>query len=321
MIKKLFHNYFSLAALLLLAVSVIIISCNEVSDSLAPYSGSPAMSNIQIQGGTFKPKVTWIGGYVTVFGVNRGSQAALDTSLVWLVYAPNDGVHYPVQFGTLPDGAQDITANYGGIKIDSLNEDNTYTFWVMKANAWNQVSTQKNKIIQVDTVNKSTTYSISADTIKVSSLSYFQAALPVNLYINISSVSSFGQLAKITVAETNKDNNPLLTWAITQSGVPDSMISAVGIVEGQEYIATNTVWEVWSVHDSSGTALYGKDDIISSPIALGQSFTGTQVFAAYPDSGLARGHYYYVWIADKTWDGLTRARFAKGYAYATFKVY
>lgn len=310
------------AAVIALSISAgIFYACNEVSSTLAPYSGTPAMSGIQIQSGSYSPKVTWLGGYVSVFAVNRGTNAALDTSLVWLVYASGDGIHYPVQFNKLPVGTQDLTTQYGGKKIDSLSEDNTYTFWVMKQSVWSQLSSQSNKIFNVDTLSKTPAFTINGDTVKISSMNYFQETLPVNLYININEVHTFGQLATLNVTETNVNNNPILTWSIIQSGVPDSMIAAVGIVEGQEYDPNNTVWEVWSVQDSAGTPIYGKNDLISSPIFMGENFPGTQVFAAYPANGLQRGHYYYVWIADKTWDGTTRLRFAKGYAYATIRVY
>ncbi|MHB8579238.1 MAG: hypothetical protein ACYDA4_05180, partial [Ignavibacteriaceae bacterium] len=242
-------------------------------------------------------------------------------SLVWLVYDSNDNIHYPVSFGTLPPGAKDITSKYGSKTVDSLSEDVTYTFWIMKEKVWDPISNITGKIFSVDSTKNSALYTISQDSISISSANFFEITVPINLYINISDVNSFGQLAKLSVVETNTNNSPILSWQIIESGVPDSMISAVGIVEGQEYQATNTVWEVWSVQDSAGNPIFGHNDLINSPVSMGQNFAGTQVFTPYPANGLVRGHYYYVWIADKTWDGLTRLRFAKGYAYATFKVY
>ena len=73
--------------------------------------------------------------------------------------------------------------------------------------------------------------------------------------------------------------------------------------------------------DSAGTPIYGKDDIIKSPVQAGQSFSSTYVFNEYPENGLERGKNYYLWIANKNWDGVTRLRFAKGYAYITFQTY
>jgi len=318
--RKIIHQF----SFVVIALSIIVglfCSCNEVSSTLAPYSGTPAMSDIEIQSGSYLPKVTWLGGYVSVFAVNRGTHAGLDTSLVWLIYASNDGIHYPIKFNELPSGAQDLTAQYGGEKIDSLAEDYTYTFWVMKQSVWSQLSSQTNKIFEVDSLNKTSSYTINADTINISSMNYFQEALPVNLYINITDVISYGPLATVNVTETNRDNNPILSWIINQAGIPDSMISAVGITDGQEYDPNKIIWEVWSVQDSAGTPIYGKNDLISSPVKLGDSFSGTQVFTNYPSDGLQRGHNYYIWIADKTWDGITRQRFAKGYAYATIAVY
>lgn len=51
---------------------------------------------------------------------------------------------------------------------------------------------------------------------------------------------------------------------------------------------------------------------------MGDTFEGTHVFSEFPENGLERNKTYYIWIANETWDGANRLRFADGYAYATF---
>jgi hypothetical protein len=53
----------------------------------------------------------------------------------------------------------------------------------------------------------------------------------------------------------------------------------------------------------------------------GQEFPETFVFTEYPAGGLKRNTDYYVWIANKNWDGENRQRFTLYYAYATFSTY
>jgi hypothetical protein len=58
--------------------------------------------------------------------------------------------------------------------------------------------------------------------------------------------------------------------------------------------------------------------VINAPLVAGQSFPETQIFVDYPAEGLARNRTYYIWIANKLWDGEGRIRVTSYYAYATF---
>ena len=220
-------------------------SCNEVSDSLAPYTGSPDVSSINIEQNTYLPKVTWLGGYITVLGINQGSRAALDSTLVWLIYQPGNAIQYPVKFGALPSGASDLTTRYQGKKLDSLSEDKSYTFWVMKEDAWNNISSLSDMNIVIDSSKNAQVSEQRNDTVIISS--HYAAIENINIdkWVNIKNITGFGTLATIKIQTTNS-NSPIIKWSIVDPDAPDSSIAALGIVVGQEYSSTNVVWEVYS---------------------------------------------------------------------------
>ena len=295
------------------------LSCTEKSGTTtAPYQNSRDISDIVIEEESFNPKLTWLGGYASVIGVNRDSVAALDSSLIWLIYVPDNNLHYPVQFGELPDGAQDLTSAYGGSKLDRLTEDNNYTFWVMKAEAWQKVSMHDGKKLFPDSVSGHGDVTVIGDSIFCGSRIYTEKYKQLDVYVNLSNIKPVGKLANIFVEQPITSNNPKITWEIKQVGVTDTLLSAMGIVLGQSYNPNNLVWEVWSV-DSSGTKpIYGKENIIAQPVVCGDSFEKSHVFVQYPPTGLERNKDYYIWIANKDWDGEKRLRVTNFYAYVTF---
>jgi hypothetical protein len=81
------------------------------------------------------------------------------------------------------------------------------------------------------------------------------------------------------------------------------------------------VWEVISANVLPDSTIYWKNDVITSPFRLGQSFPGTTVFVVYPAAGLKRNQQYYLWFANKYWDQTTRLRSTPNYGFATFTVW
>ena len=304
--------------MLIIVWSIIFYSCNKEDNSLAPYAGTPALSNLVVEEGSFNPKVTWVGGEVSVLGVNKGSKAALDSSLVWLIHSSSNNILYPVKFGKIPSGAQDITSQFGGVLKDSLDEDEEYTFWVMKAEVWNQAAANPNKEILSDSVAGSAVV-VSGDTIMITPFSFTRASKKLNVYINILSPRSLGPLADLTV-ETTTLNIPRIRWKIKAAGVTDTLIAAIGLAKGSIYDFSGAVWEVYSVRDSSGTSIYARDNVISGPVLVGESFPNTKTFVEFKMENFERNNDYNIWIADKTWDKVNRQRFTRGYAYITFRV-
>lgn len=305
----------SLAIILLVAITN---SCEKVDNTLAPYVGSPKMSGIAIESKSFTPKVTWIGGYVTAFGINKGDAAALDNSLIWLIYKPGNGITYPVKYGELQQGVQDLTSQYGGSFIPELIEDSTYTFWVMKEDVWSVVSSNPGKPFVLDST-LSEGYQVIDDTIKLSSSIHTQRTQELDNYINIFEISTFGQLGTIQIQQTNTSDHVQLSWTIHQAGVTDSMIAAIGIVDGNQYTAASSIWEAYSEVDDGGQILYGKHNVVSGPLISGEVLDNTKIFVDYPVQGLERNKTYYVWIANKDWNGVGRLRATPYYAYATFR--
>ncbi len=316
---KKFYSKILAVIVLLILVPLLNPGCTEENNTLAPYVGSPVMSNIMVEPASFKPKITWVGGYASVVGVNRGTRAALDSSLVWLIHSSEDNIHYPVTFGDAVAGTEDLTSQYGGTKADTLSEDETYTFWVMKAELWTQISSQSGKILQIDSSISQSQFTITGDTIFVGTELHSQKSGNLDVFINIENVVAQGRLGQISVTATNS-NRPIVSWTITEEGVDDTLfVSAIGLVEGQQFNNLYMLWDMYSVTDSAGTQLYGRENVIPKPLQIGDAVPGTIVFKEL-EGDLERGKAYYIWIASKHWDRNNRTRFAPGYCYATFNV-
>ncbi len=318
----------------MLAALLLALACgggctNESSDVLAPYvAGGRPLSKMTIEDSVFVPRVSWLGGYVSVFGVNKGKTAKLDSSLVWLIHEANNAIPYPVKLNSLPPGAEDLTATYGGHALPRLAEDVEYTYWVLKDDAWADVSAHPGKPIILDTLSASGVKFVN-DTVYVSHASLTVMSKLMDVYINIKDLVAYGRLVTdpntfktyLNVTASDTCNQPVITWTVKQVGVTDSNIAAMGICVGGEYSVDQTVWEMISKDVQPDTTIYWKNNVISSPIRMGTHITGTETFKEYPVEGLHRGESYYLWIASKDWDGKSRIRTAKYYSYATFNVW
>jgi len=306
---------------LAVVVSCVCAGCQTSEEPLAVYAGGGnSLTTMIVEGGVLSPRVTWVGGYVSAFGVNRGRIARLDSTLIWLVHQGGDNLHFPQTYGQLPAGAEDLTSRYGGHSLGKLAEDEVYTFWIIRDDAWAVIAAQPGKVLAIDSTSTAVTR-LSGDTLYVSARSLALSVTPVDLYISIKNVSSFGKLALINVTATDTSNAPVITFKIIQAGVPDSLLADIGISAGGGYDVTKVVWEVLAVDTSGGQTRYWTKDVIGSPVVVGRDIPGTQTFAAFPAAGLARNQTYYVWIANKNWDQKNRSRTASNYAYATFEVY
>lgn len=295
--------------------------CSDDDNTLAPYDGQRPLANIVLEANSYTPKITWVGGYVSVLGVNRGTRAALDTSLVWLIRIDGNNLHFPVTFGQTPAGAQNITSQFGGQSTDRLQEDVSYTFWVLKAEAWSQVAAQANKPLLVDSSSTASAVAVRNDSVFVSATFHAQQLLPLDVYVNIRDFRSFGRLAVLTLEQTNTSNNPIIRWRVAQAGVTDTLVAVMGLVNATSYLPDNVVWEAWSEEVVGGQSLFGTKNVIAAPVTLGQALAQTRVFYEYPEQGLERDKDYYVWIANNKWDGDNHGRIVNFYAYATFKTF
>ena len=186
------------------------IGCKNEDAALAPYTpGSVTLNAMQVESGTYVPTISWGGGYVSALGVNKGTRARLDTSLIWLIHQAGDAIHYQRQFGVLPTGAQDLTTTYGGQPNTTLAEDQMYSFWVAKDDVWGAITSNAGKTLVSDT-NATGLSRVSGDTLYLNARSFTMKNNPIDLYINIRNVRSVGRLGTISVTQTNTTNAPII---------------------------------------------------------------------------------------------------------------
>ena len=306
--------------LLLFSFSILLNGCNENDNGLAPYSGSPSLSQISIEKNSFEPKITWIGGYVTALGVNENEGAVLNQSLIWLLFNPNDKIKYPALYADLQSGSTNIAPDYGGTSKSNLSEDVLYTFWVVRGSVWNDISAYTNYKFMADSNLAPNSYRLENDSVMISIYNYASLSYQLDVYVNLdtNNVQAFGRLGQISVEPTNSIDNFIVSWIITQADITDSTISAIGLCEGDQYDINKLAWEIWSEELIEGETVFGKKNVIQGPLLLGQQFNETKVFAEFPETGLKRAQNYYLWIATKEWDGARRGRTVPGYAYLRF---
>ena len=312
-----------LAATLLTVLLASVIGCESDDGGLAPYAGGQQeLASITIESESFTPKVTWLGGYAEVFGVNLGSQARLDTSLRWLIRSAGNSLHYPVTFGSLPGGADDLTSAFGGTSLAKFVEDVPYTFWILKEDAWGVVSANPGKALVPDP-NASTPARVQGDTVFVSSFNLVLLNDTIDVYVNIHSVDPRGRLADLWVVQTNTSNQGRVTFTIKQTGVTDTTVATIGLCEDVPAFNVNKViWEILSVDTTGPEPKYRTRNVIDSPVLTGEEVPGTAIFTSFPTEGLKRGKLYYVWIATPEWDGVSRdSRVVPYYSWMTFRTW
>jgi hypothetical protein len=111
----------------LLTVCTAAGGCDAAEHPLAPYEGArPLLIERLTQ--SFAPDVQWVGGRVAAVGINRGSRAALDSTLVWLRTTSGDDLGSPIMVRAEND--EDAVMMHGGMATDSLGSGETYTFWL-----------------------------------------------------------------------------------------------------------------------------------------------------------------------------------------------
>lgn len=128
----------------------VLAGCTDEANPLAPYEGGRPLEFLKVTQ-NFTPEIQWVGGRVAAVGVNRGSVAALDTSLVWLQTAPGNDISSYVTVGQ--NTAADLIRSFGGIPVDSLTDGGEYTFWIAEQSAFEVAldSTQREPVAFADT--------------------------------------------------------------------------------------------------------------------------------------------------------------------------
>ncbi len=113
-------------------LAALVAGCSQESNPLAPYDGHRDLEFLHVTQ-SFTPDIQWVGGRVAAVGVNRGSQAGLDSTLVWLRMASDNSISSVVTVGPNFDAA--LVESFGGVPASEIDDDETYTFWIAAASA------------------------------------------------------------------------------------------------------------------------------------------------------------------------------------------
>lgn len=116
----------------LLVAAGLMAGCDGTNDALAPYEGERPLI-LQRVTQSMTSDVQWLGGRVAAIGVNRGEQAALDETLVWIERADDNTIESHVTVGEGGDAG--FVETLGGVPIDALDDGETYTIWLATAEA------------------------------------------------------------------------------------------------------------------------------------------------------------------------------------------
>ncbi len=270
----------------LLALSAV--SCNNQSNTLAPYAGPRGLKMMAVTQ-NFTPDIQWLGGRVAAVGVNEGNKPALDSTLVYLMDAPVDSITYKsssfVTYGTSEDNS--MLQDFGGKFQDSLQSGQTYTFWVATTDAFH---------------SKLDSSSLNAD-------SFADTTVQMQLFLRGQSggeTDSQGNLIttlKIVHEQTLLDDKYVMEWTPASHA-----FRRIGINAASFGSFTNMVWHVVTPDSLA--------DNMESPVTIGVAPPGTQ--EAVPFSGFKPGQVYMVWMVDSTWNG-SFAPSSKGYVW--FRVF
>ncbi len=264
--------------------SAFSLSCNNQSNTLAPYVGARGLRMVTVTQ-NFTPDIQWLGGRVAAVGVNRGTRASMDSTLVWLMDAPTDSITYKsssyVTYGSVTDKSK--IQSLGGTYQDSLNNEATYTFWIATTDAFNA----------------------NLDSSSRTEFSFADTTLSMQLYLRGTAggeTDSQGNLATtlaILHEQTLLSDKYVIEWTPATHAY-----RRIGINAASFGSFTNLVWHVVTPDSVP--------DNIVSPVVIGVPPPGTQ--EAVPWSGFQKGQVYMVWMVDSTWNG-SFAPSSQGYAW------
>jgi len=265
-------------------LSVASLSCNNQSNSLAPYVGPRGLKMKTITQ-NFTPDIQWLGGRVAAVGVNKGTKAALDSTLVWLMDANTDSITYKsssyVTYGCVTDTSKILS--FGGKYEDSLQNGNTYTFWVATTSAFNS-------LLNPTTLTK---YNFADTTV---SMQLYLRGTPGG---ETDAQGNLVTTLKILHVQTLLSDKYLIEWTPASHA-----FRRIGINAASFGSFTNLVWHVVTPDSIA--------DNILPPVVIGVAPAGTQ--EAVPWSGFQKGQVYMVWLVDSTWNG-SFAPSSQGYAW------
>jgi hypothetical protein len=243
----------------------ILAGCDGDSDLLAPYAGQRPLTLLRVtQSET--PDVQWVGGRVAVVGVNRGSAAALDSTLVWMITASDNSISSHVTIDDRVD--EDEVRRYGGTPVTRLEDGVQYTVWLGERSALDAGLSPS--------ARTEFTFADTTVTPRLLLAGRVRGGLPLQI--------------TVTRDQTLLDEQYVIDW--TPSTVP---VRRIAIRKGAASPSfTNLVWHVVQPD--------GEPDGILPPVTIGLLPPGTEEATAWPDDGFVPDTYT-LWMVNSSWTG------------------
>lgn len=253
----------------LFLIAMTLTRCGTEPNPLAPYEGARPLQFLKVTQ-SFTPQLQWVGGRVAAVGVNRGTTAALDSTLVWMTAAEGNTIGSFVSVGEGGDG--NLVAQYGGTLLDSLEDGGTYTFWMAEEDVLDA----------------------ALDTNSFDGFNYADTTLTLDLLLNGRSLGGTDLTIVLSREETLSETRYIAQW--TPADVP---VRQIGITQGRIGGFTDLAWHV-VLPDSI-------EDGILPPVVLGEVPPGAD--EVVPWAGFTPTTYIY-WMTTSDWDGTFGARSA-----------
>lgn len=265
---------------LLFLVIVMAFSCSgDSSDVLAPYKGSRPLILLKVTQ-SFTPQIQWVGGRVAAVGVNEGPEAALDSTLVWLMTEEDNSIGSSVTVGENTDSEK--VQQYGGTPVDSLSDGIEYTFWLAEKES----------------------FAAELDTSILNEFNFVDTTFTMQLVLRGQSGGDreLGVTIRIIGEETLLDDKFVIEWT------PDNVaFRRLAIREGTFGAFTDLIWHVVTPDSLP--------DNILPPVIIGEVPSGTDEAIPWPESGFKRNTVHFLWMVTGDWTVNEFRPTAKGYAW------
>ena len=280
--KKIYFSIVSVGVVILLPILFLSCVIDPEDDGLAPYAGTrPFIMEKVTQ--SYTSDIAWLGGRVAAVGVNQGSVAALDSTLIWLRTADDNSISSPATVGENTD-VSGIEA-VGGVPQDSLENQVEYTFWIAGRDA----------------------YDGGLNPSALNEYNFMDTTMTPQLYVGGRSGGG-----------TTADGDPVATIRLIRDeritgeryivewdeGTP---VRRVAIRQASTGGFTDLIWHIVTPDDL--------EDNITSPLIIGDIPDGVNEVISWPESGFEYDTVYIVWMATKDWTEGTFTPSATGYAW------
>lgn len=221
--------------------------CDNADSTLAPYEGGRALDLLEVTQ-RFMPEVQWVGGRVAAVGVNRGTRAALDSTLVWLRTAPDNSIG---SFVTVGEGGDDaLVLQYGGTPQSRLTDGETYTVWLAERSA----------------------FDADLDSTRIDPTAFVDSTLTMGLLLRGRSGGGLGVAFEIERDERLTGEQFVVRWTPS-----DAVFRRLAIREAPIGGFEDLIWHLLS--PEAGPPL------IAAPVTIGVPPAGVQEVTPFPEAG------------------------------------